>query len=307
MSLLKIKKILCIHSGISYLPEIEAYKKYFKKYNIEFTDSYKDLNNNYNIDDFDLLLHIMGTDFMNNDKPKIHDYTSLSTGKYTFIKNKIKRYFNQKPVLRLFLNENVKNKMKFNDGILYLIRDMGVDNNFFNIIDAKKKFDFVYLGSVTKDRKIPELLYKFKNELQSSTLLVVGSVPYDIFDSFKSVGNITFSGKVKYEDVPKLVSTADYGINLIPNIYPFNIQTSTKLLEYCALGLKIITTNYKWANEFENKYSGSFFKIDEDLNNFKIEDIKSYNFKTPNIDELEWISMFDKIDLHKNIINKIEG
>ena len=54
MSLLKIKKILCIHSGISYLPEIEAYKKYFKKYNIEFTDSYKDLNNNIEVIEQDI-------------------------------------------------------------------------------------------------------------------------------------------------------------------------------------------------------------------------------------------------------------
>lgn len=59
-------KILCIHPGVAYLPEIES-KKYFIQYDIEFIDCVKDLNS-YDENDYDLLWYIMGTDFKKSDK-----------------------------------------------------------------------------------------------------------------------------------------------------------------------------------------------------------------------------------------------
>lgn len=295
------KKILCIHSGLSYLPEIEAYKKYFKLYSIEFIDSYKDLNNNYDENDFDLLWYMMGTDFKKTNKPKIHDYASLSTGKYIFIKNKIKKYFNQKPEFRLFLNIDIKNNFNFNDDIPFLIRDMGVDDIFFQKQEIEKKYDFVYLGAITYDRNIPKLFDKFKNDLKNNTLLVIGEVPKDIYIKYKDFDNIIFTGKIPYHDVPRIVSQAEYGVNMIPDVHPFNIQTSTKLIEYCALGLKVITTDYYWIKEFEFRYEADFFKIDENLSKLDIKKIEEFEFKIVDVSSLSWNNLFNEIKLIDNI------
>jgi len=300
-----MKKILCIHPGVAYLPEIEAYKKYFIQYDIEFLDCIKDLDNSYDENDFDLLWYMMGNDFKKMDKPKVHDYASLSTGRSVFIKDKIKKYFNQKPNLRLFLNQTIMNTYNFKDNIPFLIRDMGIDDIFFSKLNIVKKYNFVYLGAITHDRKIPILFDKFKNELTNSSLLVVGYVPEDIYEKYKNVSNIVFKGKVPYSGVPFLVSQAEYGINMIPNLYPFNIQTSTKLLEYCALGLKIITTNYEWVNSFERKFEGSFFKMDDELNNFNLNNLNKFNFKSPNVESLKWNTLFTNINLIGNIRNII--
>lgn len=289
-----MKKILCIHPGVAYLPEIEGYKKYFIRYDIKFIDCIKDLNNNYDENNYDLLWYMMGTDFKKIDKPKVHDYASLSTGKYVFFKDKVKKYINQKPNLRLFLNKNIRDAYNFNDNVPYLIRDMGVDKSFF-IRNEKKEYDFVYVGAITKERKIPELLKKFTNELKSKTLLVIGAVPDDIYYEFNKVSNITFIGKIEYYDVSKYASKAIYGINMIPDMYPFNIQASTKLLEYCALGLKVVTTNYEWVKKFESNYKGNFFHIDENLNNFDIKEIEKFNYIIPSVANLKWNKILDRI------------
>jgi len=296
-----ISKILCIHPGVAYLPEIEAYKKYFIQYDIEFIDCVKDLNSSYVENDYDLLWYIMGTDFKKSDKPKVHDYASLSTGKYVYFKDKIKKYFNQKPDLRIFLNEEIKNKYNFKDDIPYLIRDMGVDEIFYKKYDAEKKYDFVYLGAITHERKIPNLFDKFKNDLKDYSLLVVGGVPDDIYSKYKDVLNIKFAGKVDYTEVPSIISQAKYAINMIPDIYPFNVQTSTKLLEYCALNLKVITTDYKWVNTFEKKHAAKFYKIDENFLNLNMEEIEKFNFIIPEVCDLKWNQLFYNLNLIQNI------
>ena len=77
-----------------------------------------------------------------------------------------------------------------------------------------------------------------------------------------------FTGRIKQEEIPQLATKCVYAINYIPNIYPFNIQTSTKLLEYAAMDLKIITTDYWWVRNFELENNMKFYKIDEDFSNF---------------------------------------
>jgi len=297
-----MKRILCIHEGKSYLPEIDAYKKYFDLYgDFQFIDCIKDLNGVYKLGDFDLLWYIMGTDLKSINLPKVHDYASLSTGNMQTVKNYVKRFFNKEPKLRLFLNKDIKNTMNFTDSVPYLIRDMGIDKSFF-IRDVKKEYDFVYMGAITRERKIPQLLNKFKSDLKSKSLLVIGEVPADIYKEFSNSKNIIFSGKVPYQDVSMLAAKAIYGINMIPDLHPFNIQTSTKLLEYCALGLKVITTQYKWQKEFESRYEASFFKIDEELENFDLNTIENFEFQIPNVEELEWTNMFDSLELNKKLL-----
>ena len=123
-----MKKILMLSSGKAILPEINAYKKYITDYQI--VDS-RELDI-IDFTEFDLIWKFMGSDiFRKLDIPVIHEYASLSTGKFPKLKNEIKRVFNIKPKVRIFLNKNVKNEFGFNDKIPYIYRDMGIDECFF--------------------------------------------------------------------------------------------------------------------------------------------------------------------------------
>ena len=287
-------KILFIRSEKAFLPEIDAYIKFFNKTN-EFNayDSSK-IDNKYDINNYDVIWEFKGTGGVRvKDKILVHEYASLSTGPFPKLKNTIKSTTNPRPNLRIFLNENVKKEFNFKDDIDYCYRDMGIDESFMNISNKNKEYDFLYVGSICKGRGMDLFLNEF---IQSSPgkICLVGNVDNDIYNTYKKNKNIIFTGKVSYLEVPQIASKAIYGINYIPNKYPFNIQTSTKLLEYLALGLKVITTDYKWVRQFEEKHGCSFYKL---KNNIKInmDEVYKYNF----------ISNFNSEDfLWENIIKK---
>jgi len=265
------------------LPEIDAYIKYFNN-NSEFlaVDSTQ-LGSDYDIDEFDVIWEFKGLGGIKvQDKILIHEYSSLSTGSAPKLKNLLKSKLNKKPDLRIFLNESVKEGFKFHDSIDYCYRDMGIDESFVNTISEKKEYDFVYVGSIGRERGIDKFLQSFDTK-SLGKLCLVGTVEDELYNQYKRNSDIIFTGKVPYQEVPKIASRAFYGINYIPDKYPYNIQTSTKLLEYLALGLKVITTDYKWVRNFEKKYNCSFFKIGE----------KNYKLKSEYLDKHQFSSNFN--------------
>lgn len=265
-----LKNILFIRSQNAYLPEIDAYIKYFNKTD-EFKayDSSKIDKSDYN--DFELIWEFKGFGGLKNKKQVlIHEYASLSTGSFPFLKNMLKAKYNYEPNLRIFLNENVQKGFSFNDNVDYCYRDMGIDENFLKVGNSAKEYDFVYIGAISKSRGIDKLLKKFTTK-DNGKLCLIGSVDDEIYSSYKNNKSLIFTGKVSYSDVPEIASKAIYGINYIPNIYPFNIQTSTKLLEYLALDLKVVSTNYKWIMEFEKQHKCSFYKLNNEFDTKLIE------------------------------------
>ena len=109
---------------------------------------------------------------------------------------------------------------------------------------------------------------------------LIGNVEDDIYNEYKHNKDLVFTGSVPYGEVPIIASKAVYGINYIPDKYPFNIQTSTKLLEYLALGLKVITTDYQWVRDFEKLHGCSFYKLNLKQDGFNRDYIKSYDYKS---------------------------
>lgn len=286
-----------LSSGKAILPEINAYKKYITDYQI--VDS-RELDI-IDFTEFDLIWKFMGTDiFRKLDIPVIHEYASLSTGKFPKLKNEIKRVFNIKPKIRIFLNKNVKNEFGFNDKIPYIYRDMGIDECFF-IKTEKKNYDFVYVGSMSNDRGIVNILEKFAQDLKNSSLLMIGEPDKSLYESYKKFSNIVFIGKLKYQDVPKIASQAEYAINYIPDRYPYNLQTSTKLLEYVAMDLKIITTDYFWVNEFEKEREMKFYRISNDIRELDEKNLRNFNFKNTNIKDRLWKNIIDESKVKKQI------
>ncbi|MDR0676288.1 MAG: hypothetical protein LBF97_04540, partial [Elusimicrobiota bacterium] len=239
----------------------------------------------------------------------IHEYPSLSTGKLAKIKTYLKKRFNTKPNLRIFLNENVKNGFNFDDDIDFIYRDMGILKLFFEQKETKKEYDFVYIGEINFDREIDRLLKIFTEpKMKDFTILLIGKPNSKIYKKFNKYKNIHFTGAVNYSIVPLLASKAVYGINWRPNKYPHNLQTSTKFLEYCALDLKIISLHNDYSNEFAYKNGIKFYNINEKIDNFDIDKIKNFEYNSffDKIKEFEWLNYLNKIDLKGQLLKALK-
>lgn len=301
-------KILFVRSEKAYLPEVDAYIEYFNKTNDFLAFDSEKINKDYSLCDFDVIWEFKGLGrAITKDKIVVHEYASLSTGRMPYIKNRIKSLVNGKPDLRVFLNSEVKDGFHFNDNIDYCYRDMGISDEFINVQPSNKEFDFVYIGAISKTRHVDNLLRTFvKNKC--GKICLIGTPEDEIYNTYKKYKDIIFTGRVQYSYVPGIASRSIYGLNYIPNIYPYNLQTSTKLLEYLALGLKVITTEYKWVNNFEIENRCSFYKlrnIDEDLDINKISSFSYIN--NFNTDNYTWKSIIDKSNIAKKIKQLYKG
>lgn len=300
-------KIAIVDTKKAYLPEIEAYLKFFNKLDdFEVYRVYEEDLNDGIRENYDVIWRFMGLDTRRGKNTYvIHEYNSLTVGKFSKLKDIIKKYINMKPDLRIFLNEEIKSKMNFKDQIPYIIRDMGISREFFlNSNVLKKEYDYIYIGSMDKNRRLDKVLDVFR-ENKSKSILLIGEPTKDLFDAFKDSENIFFEGRVEQSLIPEIASKATYGLNYIPDIYPYNIQTSTKLLEYCALGLKVVTTNYKWLNDFEIESGAKFYKLKSTSDGLVLdfEDVEKFDFFIPDVKEYEWSNILKQ----SNIIDAIKS
>lgn len=292
-------KIGIVNSGKSYLPEINAYNSYLNNQKgIVTVNIIGDEIKEYAEGDLDVIWKFPGIDLKRNFKNTkiIHEYNSISTGSNKKLKNNIKKLLNIKPDGRIFLNSNVEKSFNFNDRVPSINRDMGISKQFF-IRNEEKEYDFVYVGTMKKSRDLFRAIKPFTTALRDKTILLIGEPENDLYNEYNKFKNITFTGKVNYQEVANLASKAEFGFNYVPDIYPYNLQTSTKLLEYCAMGLKIVTNEYNWVNKFEIESGGGFFKLKPDFSNFTVEELKNFSFVTPDVSQLEWEILFNRINL----------
>ncbi len=264
----------------AYLPECQAYLDFFHSKGFKCV-----------MDDFDsetnviIIFPSFNTFFSKLPKSKklfvIHDYPSLSVPPFSFFKNLIKSFIFPKPQLRVFLNEKVKEGFKFSDNVPFIFRDMGVPSNFFTFPKYSHKYDVVYCGYQHKGLdKVCEKL-----ALLGFSLLLIGKYDKRFEHKFQNLKNVHFLGFVPNIDLPNYYAECTYGLNFTPDVYPFNIQTSTKTIEYCALGLKIISNKYFWIKNFEKQNNASFFWLEDMNSKAQVED---FIFKTPSVKNMHW-------------------
>lgn len=303
-----MKKILLVRSNKSYLPQIDASIDYFngKELGFQLYDSAE--LSDISLSEFDCLWEFMGFNMSKKiDIPLIHEYASLSTGVFPRMKNKGKKWLNVKPDLRIYLNEYVSEGLGFNDKTDYVYRDMGVDDVFFNYKQSSKTYDCVYIGSITKERGTPYLLDQFKFTCKNRSLLLIGKVSDEIYKNYSSCDNITFAGELPYKEVPQYASQAIYGINYMPNKYPYNLQTSTKLLEYLAMGLEVITTDYLWIHHFMRENKINFIMVNEKLDGLekaiKDHEGKSAEREMGTLEKFKWKHVIEQSGLEEKLLN----
>lgn len=258
----------------AYTPESYAYQKYLiRKGHIVQLDYNLDPNNDIN-------LYITGLKPFWKKKEgrakEIHEYQSLSTPPYAKLKNFGKKIINNKPNGRIFLNNFVHEHLFFEDKVPFIYRDMGVDEKIFQKPNENPDYDIVYCGSVSGRNGLIETLL---NLAKSYKVLVVGKLTIEDRDLLNSK-NITLIGVVNRELLPEIYRNARFGLNYTPDIYPYNIQTSTKTLEYLASGLKVISNRYEWAEYFFKKinYQPFWLSNDTTLDITKSENLNGFNY-----------------------------
>lgn len=288
-------KLLFIRKPHVYLPEVVAYKAYLARHHpdIQIFES-TELEAPFNPNDFDILWQFMGVnikDLKALNRYVVQEYNSLSTPPLVWIKNKIKRRINAKPDQRVFLSPLVQNAFNFTDDIPAFTRDMGIAPVFFEPQKrGEPEFDLVYAGSLNRGALITMCFDRIM-EQKDLSLLVIGTIPDSFKTRYGNAKNITFTGRVPYEEVPQNMVRARYGLNIMPDMYPYNRQTATKVLEYCAVGLPVVSTRYAWSEQFARDRNAQFFYLDEDLLNLTKANLDKHHFKTPAVGDLIWDSV----------------
>lgn len=266
----------------AYTPEAFAYQKYLeaKGWQVQLAqESELDPDNDVNI-------YFMGTRPFWKKKQgralEIHEYQSLSIPKYPRLKDGIKKIINKKPDGRIFLNQYVQRELNFQDDVPSIQRDMGVDQALFQIPNLNPTYDVVYAGSVAGRTGLINTILQLSQK--GFKVLLVGEIPSDDFGHLKHP-NITLTGKVSRDELPKLYQQCRVGLNYTPDIYPFNMQTSTKTLEYLASGLDVISNQYEWIVQFCNHHHYQPIWLSDDLS---MDDLNQRRATLPNMCEYSW-------------------
>ena len=110
--------------------------------------------------------------------------------------------------------------------------------------------------------------------------------------------NIEHFGPQPLEIVYEIYSTARLGLNIVPDVYPYSFQDSTKVIEYCASGLGIVTTKYQWVDEFAQARGGNFLDVSRVLERG---DVENFPFKTPQVHDLEWSIVMERTNLANHV------
>lgn len=283
--------IAFVHTEQAFLPELDAYQRFFSTLGytclVVTPDELGQVHRNVE-------WFFMGTDLS---KPregiyKIHEYVSASVPPLRWWKDRVKQFVNAQPDFRLFQNQYVKDCLGFPDSIPWGFRDMGIREDWAQrpVSTAPKVYDFIYAGDCSPIRQLNRLLDHFAapGPMSQSTLLILSKETEALQEKYRSSPNISFAGPVPIEEVPTYLDQSRFAINWVPDIAPFNRQTSTKFLDYAACRIPIITTRYQWVEEFEKDYGGKCFYLNNDLSNLTMENVQGFGFEVPDLAGWSW-------------------
>lgn len=258
-----------VHAGHAYLPELAAYQAFLRTCNAQGVVHRSPLSVPH---DARFLWWMCGrvTHAQAQAFPhafQVHEYASASVPPLAWTKDIVKRWTQPRPDYRIFQNAWVRNRFGFRDDVPHELRDMGVPDAIaleleleLNAPQSAPQHDFVYLGEMRRlTRFLPELA---AIRLAGWRLLLIGDIPPSLRGQLVQGDYTTCAGRVPQKSVAALLRTARCGLNLVPQQLPFTQQTSTKLLEYCAAGLRVVSTDYAWARGFASQHQAHLTYLD---------------------------------------------
>ena len=234
---------------------------------------------------------------------QIHEYTSASIPPYAWAKDRVKHWTQPRPDYRIFQNGWVRERMGFADGVPHALSDMGVAEHFFDAPSntPAPEFDLVYLGEMSRLLAFILVLQAIHTACRS--LLLVGEVPAELQAHLPA--NVTCTGGVDHAQVPHHLRRARFGLNLVPNATPFQQQTSTKVLEYCAVGLRVVSNAYSWVRYFMAQHKANFYLLNDDASSLATsfgEALDAYPYEVPDVRALAWPHVLDTLPLWRTIL-----
>ena len=294
-----------IRNGPSYLPEIDAYCAYIQSrgHQTMVHDSSVSVPTSASVVWWFCGRVPLREAYRLRGAFQIHEYASASIPPYAWAKDQAKHWMQPRPDYRIFQNGWVRERMGFADGVPNALRDMGVAEYFFDApsYTLSPEFDLVYLGEMSR-------LLAFIPVLQAihaagRFLLLVGDVPAELQAQLPA--NVTCTGRVDHAQVPNHLRCARFGLNLVPNTTPFQQQTSTKVLEYCAVGLRVVSNAYPWVRYFMAQHKANFYLLNDDAPSLATsfgEALDAYPYEVPDVRALSWPHVLDNLPLWRTIL-----
>ncbi|MBM3387434.1 MAG: glycosyltransferase, partial [Betaproteobacteria bacterium] len=249
------KTVHFVHTGPAYMPELAAYEAFLAQlghHSVVHRDPASVPQN------ADIVWWLCGR--VNGahahrlrHSVQVHEYASASVGRWPRLKDHIKRWSQPRPQHRVFLNPWVRERLGFDDGVPSVLRDMGVPADFLRAHRrAEPEFDLVYLGEMGRLLACEDRL---RTLMQAGlSLLLVGDVPPALQALVQDWPRVHCCARVPQTQVPAQLLRARAGLNLMPEHLPFTEQTSTKVLEYLAVGLPVLSNRYAWAEHIAAQY-----------------------------------------------------
>ncbi|MFM0362149.1 glycosyltransferase family protein [Paraburkholderia sediminicola] len=244
-------KVFILHPGKANYPEISAYTTFLVRHGFEVFEGNSEVYARFPSKGECVLWCLMGfyRAHAGGARFVIHDYRSLSLGRLAWVKDGIKRTFNARPNLRVFQNERMRAAMGFRDGIPSALLPMGVPDWIFNLAYEKGASAqtlpagrFCYIGEMSRERGFDKVLSAWRDAPREAgdSFVLVGRPEPDIYEAFRHTKGLVFVGRVAQSDALQIVRRSVYAICYFPYHRPHCFQTPTKLLEYAALGKRII-------------------------------------------------------------------
>lgn len=241
------RPLIFVHEGKAAYPDIRAYMDYFKVYFDVHEASPSEASAMPDIGSA-ICWHMMGL------YPKrlpcaltIHDYRSLSVGQGRRLKDLVKRLANAKPDIRIFQNEAIRQTLHFASDDSTRLLPMGVPMQFIAERTRMEpiRTDFIYIGSMLAERGCERMLDSFVRRFGSTRRFdLYGPRNSELEARYRTHENIVFHGLVDQSDLPRILKSARVGVAFFPDHYPHVLQTPTKLMEYGALGMRILANEH---------------------------------------------------------------
>ena len=251
------KTVHFVHSGSAYLPELAAYRQ-------ELTCRGHEVHVHTDPasvpDSADVVWWICGRISRRHSRrlkrsQHVHEYASASVAPLAWLKDRVKQFSHPQPAHRVFQSEWLRQRVGLTDAVPFSLRDMGVPAHFLTVqAPGEPEFDLVYLGEMSR-------LMQFVPTLQAIDqaglrLLLIGQIPPALQTVIGRLTHIQTTGRIAQDEVPAQLLRARAGLNLVPNVLPLSAQTSTKMLEYLAVGLPVISSRSLWAEHIAAEHPG---------------------------------------------------
>jgi glycosyltransferase involved in cell wall biosynthesis len=208
----------------------------------------------------------------------VHDYRSLSIGFLRRYKDWIKRILNAEPDLRVFQNHAIRTELGFPDDENTIYLRMGVPQAFIDqrrVRVEEPSADFVYIGTMIPDRRCDLMLDSFVHRFGArKSFHLYGPPNPQLQDRYRAYPNIQFRGSIPQKDIAAVLRSGRVGVCYFPLHRPHLLQPPVKLIEYAAVGMRILANDHPQSRDVARQYGIScmwgqaedlFGQIDERL------------------------------------------